>query len=175
MVKKMDDYENRMNDARFEKFDKLIAHNSNDKKFTLTLTVGIVICFAIMGSTMYIDSQNPATLMKYDHGLNISYSPVTSTYFIDYTNPNDTARYMMVNIGIMMTPDVYSTVFSKEVTAFPANISYTPSEPDYMHRVSVNLVKETGNYTYFYSNIPSDDNKMYEGIFKYLPDMKDFL
>ena len=35
------------------------------------------------------------------------------------------------------------------------------------HAVSVVIIKPTGNYTYFFSNNPGDDEKVYNAITKY--------
>lgn len=165
MVKKMDDYNNRMDDRRFEKFDRAITGNENDKKFATIITIGLIISFLWLVGSLFLESQKPP-VMKYDYGLNISYSPESSSYFIDYTNPNNTATSLIVDIKIPLGKD-YQSVYSREVKEFPTNISYRPSNSDYNHIVSVNIIKQSGNYTYFYSNVPSDDDKMYNGLFKY--------
>jgi hypothetical protein len=36
------------------------------------------------------------------------------------------------------------------------------------HAVSVVIIKQTGNYTYFFSNNPGDDERIYNGLTKYV-------
>lgn len=166
MVKEMDDYKSRIDDKRFEKFDRLIANNENDKKFAVTVVIGIIVSLSLLiGSALLTGEQsiNP----QYDYGLNISYSPAASSYFIEYTNPNETAKSLSVNIGILMSGTDYTTVYTKDVSTFPVNISYRPSNPGFSHKVAVNIVKDTGNYTYFYTNMPSDDDQLYKGLYQY--------
>lgn len=167
MVKEMDDYKSRMDDKRFEKFDRLIANNENDKKFAVTVAIGIIISLSLLIGSALLTGQE-AVAPQYDYGLNISYSPVASSYYIDYTNPNGTAQSLAVNIGILMSGTEYTTVYSKEVNEFPTNISYKPSNPAFSHKVSVNLVKDSGNYTYLYTNMPADDDQLYKGFYKYV-------
>ena len=129
MVKKMDDYANRMSDRRFEKFDKMIIPNNNDKKLSIILTIGLVISLLYLGSSLMTQSQAPAAL-KYEQGLNISYSPESSTYFIDYTNPKNDTTSMTIDVQIPRNDISYISTFSTEIKKFPANISYKPSNID---------------------------------------------
>jgi hypothetical protein len=160
------DYVNRMSDRRFEKFDKMILPNNNDKKLSIILTIGLVVSLIYLGSTLLTQSQAPSAL-KYEEGLNISYSPESSTYFIDYTNPKNESTNMMIDVQIPRTEISYMSVFSTETAKFPANISYKPSNTDLPHTVMVNIIKPNGNYSYFLNNVPGEENKMYEGFYKY--------
>jgi len=171
MVKKMDDYTNRMSDKRFEKFDRLISIEAinSEKKISYILTIGVIILLAGLGITTYMDMGKPLP-PKYDYGLNISYDPESSTYFVDYTNPNQTASMMDVNIEVPYFntgTSGYSTVYKTSTDIFPANISYKPYDKALEHAVSVVIIKPTGNYTYFFSNNPGDDEKVYNAITKY--------
>jgi hypothetical protein len=170
MVKKMDDYINRTNDKRFEKYDKMIAPDSSGKKQTIILSIGLAILLIIMGYNTFADMNKPAP-PKFDYGLNISYSPESSIYFIDYTNPNQTALEMNVNIDVPYFntgTSGYSSVYKTSTKEFPANISYIPYDKALEHVLTITLVKPMGNYTYYYSNNPGDDERIYNGLTKYV-------
>ena len=167
----MDNYPNRMSDKRFEKFDKMISIETikNEQKISYLLSMGIVILLIGLGVSTYMDMGKP-TPPKYDYGLNISYDPESSTYFIDYTNPNKTASDMNINIEIpyfTTKATEYSSVYKTSVNTFPANISYKPYNKDIEHAITVTIAKPTGNYTYFFTNNPGDDEKIYNAITKY--------
>ena len=40
------------------------------------------------------------------------------------------------------------------------------------HAISVTIIKSTGNYTYFFSNNPGDEERIYNGITKYIDQVK---
>ena len=168
----MDDYTNRMSDKRFEKFDRLISIEAinSEKKISYILTIGVIILLAGLGITTYMDMGKPLP-PKYDYGLNISYDPESSTYFVDYTNPNQTASMMDVNIEVPYFntgTSGYSTVYKTSTDIFPANISYKPYDKTLEHVVTITLVKSIGNYTYYFSNNPGDDERIYNGLTKYV-------
>ena len=170
----MDDFINRTNDKRFEKYDKMISPDNSGSKQTIILSIGLVILLIIMGYNTFIDMNKPAPL-KYDYGLNISYSSESSIYFIDYTNPNQTALEMDVNIDVpYFNTGIYgySSVYKTSTKEFPANISYKPYDKALEHAVSVVIIKPTGNYTYFFSNNPGDDERIYNGLTKYVDMVK---
>jgi len=167
MVKKMDNYSQRSNDKRFEKFDRLIEPNSNDKKLTVIITIGVIVSLVMMASSLITESQKPSAL-KYTQGLNISYSPESSLYYIDYTNPNNDTESMNIDIKIpLLTSSESMSVYNTQVTKFPSNTSYKPSNTDIPHTVSVNIIKQDGNYTYFFVNTPLEEDRLYDGLYKY--------
>jgi len=165
MVKKMDNYSKRMSDRRFEKFDRMIEPNNNDKKLTVIVTIGVIISLILMASSLITESQKPAAL-KYTKGLNISYDAKSSMYYIDYTNPLNDTSSMIVNVQVPYASEMI-TVYNTQTSKFPANISYRPSNTDIIHTVAVNLIKPNGNYTYFLTNIPIEEDRLYEGLYKY--------
>jgi hypothetical protein len=177
MVRNMDDYESRVSDDRFKKWDDLISQSDSGRKVSVILTIGSVICIVMLGMSLFSELGKP-TPQKYDYGLNISYDSPSSSYFIDYTNPNNTVSSIGVNVKIpYSTTDAsaYTTIYETSTSTFPVNISYKPYNKNMEHIVMVTLVKPTGNYTCFFTNVPSDDDKMYEnvivhtdGISKYL-------
>lgn len=167
----MDDYAERMNDRRFEKFDKLISPEfaKNEKRTTIILTIGIIILLVGLGISSYLEMGKP-TPPKYEYGLNISYNPESSVYFIDYTNPNQTASIMNVNIEVPYFntgTSGYSSVYKTSSSIFPTNISYKPYNKDIEHAITITITKPTGNYTYFFSNNPGDEERIYNGLTKY--------
>ena len=169
MVKGYDNYPERRNDDRFKKFDAIITNNDNSKKVTIILEIGIIICAVIFGISQLLQAVQPIP-PQYDLGLNISYDPQSSSYYINYTNPNQTTTSMDVIIKIIYstTPtSAYSTVYSTSINKFPSNISYIPSNKDMSHIITVTLTKSSGNYSYFFTNTPSDDDKLYVGVTQY--------
>ena len=164
----MDNYKERKNDNRFKKWDNAIKVNNNDRKVNIILIVGVIICSILMVSSLISQIGKP-TPMKYDYGLNISYDVHSSSYYIDYKNPNTTTTFMNVNIKTPYgsSEKEYTTVYSTSSSTFPVNISYKPYNKDYEHTISVILSKSSGNYTYTFTNIPSNDEKMYDGVTKY--------
>jgi hypothetical protein len=166
MVKKMDNYSQRSSDKRFEKFDRLIEPNSNDKKITAIITIGVIVSLILMGSSLITESQKPAAL-KYAQGLNISYNPETSLYYIDYTNPQNDTESITIDVRVPLSPTEYISAYNTQITKFPSNTSYKPSNTDVPHTVSVNIIKSDGNYTYFFVNTPMEEDKLYEGFYKY--------
>jgi len=167
MVKKMDDFTQRRinDDKRFEKFDRLIEPNNNDKKITTIITIGVIISLILMASSLITESQKPAAL-KYTQGLNISYDPKSSMYYVEYTNPKNDTNSIIVDVQVPYYSDMIS-VYSTQITKFPANISYKPSNTDIVHTVAVNVMKPDGNYTYFFTNTPIEEDRLYEGLYKY--------
>jgi hypothetical protein len=170
----MDDYVNRKSDKRFEKYDKMIAPDSSGNKQTIILSIGFAILLIMLGYNAFMEMDKPVPV-KYDYGLNISYSPESSIYFIDYTNPNQTAIEMDVNIDVPYFntgTSGYSSVYKTSTKEFPANISYKPYDKAIEHAISVTIIKSTGNYTYFFSNNPADEERIYNGITKYVDQVK---
>jgi len=166
MVKQMDNFSQRSNDKRFEKFDRLIEPNNNDKKITTIITIGVIVSLILMASSLITESQKPAAL-KYAQGLNISYSPETSLYYVDYANPLNDTESMMIDVRVPLSSTEYISVYNTQITKFPSNTSYKPSNTDVPHTVSVNIIKLDGNYTYFFVNTPMEEDKLYEGFYKY--------
>jgi hypothetical protein len=177
MAKHMDNYTNRIDDRRFEKWDRMISSNDNSKKVSIILTVGCIVSLLLLGSSFLIDMGKPIP-SKYDFGLNISYDPASSIYFIDYTNPNQTTTNLNVDIKVPYSTSyssAYSTVYTTTTSSFPTNISYKPYNKDMEHVVTVTLIKPAGNYTCFFSNTPSDDEKLYNGVTKYTDEIDRYL
>ena len=171
MVKKMDNYVERMSDKRFEKFDKMISIEAinNEKKISYILTIGVVILLIGLGISTYMDMGKPLP-PKYEYGLNVSYDPESSIYFIDYTNPNQTTSIMNVDIEVPYFnagTSGYSSVYKTSSNTFPTNISYKPYNKDIEHAITITITKPTGNYTYFFSNNPGDEERIYNGLTKY--------
>jgi len=166
MVKKMDNYSKRMSDRRFEKFDRMIEPNNNDKKLTIIVTIGVIVSLILMASSLITESQKPSAL-KYTKGLNISYDPKSSLYYVDYTNPLNDTTSMSVDVQVPYTSSDMMSVYNTQITKFPANISYKPSNTDIPHTVAVNIIKPNGNYTYFFTNTPIEEDRLYEGLYKY--------
>jgi hypothetical protein len=171
MVKKMDNYAERMSDRRFEKFDRMISVEAinHEKRISYILTIGVVVLLIglMISSVMNLGKPVPP---KYDYGLNMSYDPETSTYFVDYTNPNQTASNMNVNIEVPYFntgTSGYSSVYKTSTDTFPANISYKPYDKGIEHAITVTIMKQTGNYTYFFTSNPSDEERIYNGLTKY--------
>jgi hypothetical protein len=167
MVKKMDNYSQRSSDKRFEKFDRLIEPNNNDKKITTIITIGVIVSLILMASSLITESQKPAAL-KYAQGLNISYSPENSLYYIDYSNPYNDTKSISIDVRVPLSSTEYISVYNTQITKFPSNTSYKPSNTDILHTVSVNIIKQDGNYTYFFTNTPMEEDKLYEGFYKYV-------
>jgi hypothetical protein len=179
MVRNMDDYATRQDDSRFAKWDAIISatKDNNSKKVTAILTIGSIICIIMLGSSL-ITSVGKPTPQKYDYGLNITYDPQSSLYFIDFTNPNNTVSSMYVNIKIPYsteTTSTYTTSYETSTSVFPANISYKPYSKDMEHVITVTLNKNNSNYTYFFINTPDNDDKIYDGITKYTDGMNKYL
>jgi hypothetical protein len=179
MVKKMDNYVERTSDRRFEKFDKLISPEfaNNERRTTIILTIGIVILLIGLGISSYLNMSKPSP-PKYDFGLNISYDPESSSYFIDYTNPNSTASNMSVNIEVPYFNNGvsgYSSVYKTSSSIFPTNISYKPYNKDIEHAIIITITKPTGNYTYFFSNNPGDEERIYNGLTKYTNEIDKYM
>lgn len=172
----MDDYQSRKSDERFKKWDDAMSSSDDHYKMNIVLSIGVFICMIMLASSIYTKMGDPIP-QKYDYGLNISYDSQSSVYYIDYTNPNKTTSQLNVNIKIpYSTSDVsaYTTIYETSTSSFPSNISYKPYNKDMEHIVMVTLVKPNGNYTCFFSNIPNDDEKMYNGITQYIDRTKKY-
>jgi hypothetical protein len=131
----------------------------------------------MLGSSMAMNIGKP-TPQKYDYGLNISYEPQSSSYYIDFTNPNNTVSSLYVNIKIPYsteTASTYTTVYETSTSSFPANISYKPYSKDMEHIITVTLNKNNSNYTYFFTSTPYNDDKIYDGVTKYTDEMNKYL
>lgn len=176
MNKKIDNFTQRRinDDRRFEKFDRLIEPNNNDKKITTIITIGVIVSLILMASSLITESQKPA-ILKYTQGLNISYDPQSSLYYIDYTNPNNDTKSIMIDVSVPLSSTEFVSVYNTQVTKFPSNTSYKPSNTDVPHTVSVNILKVDGNYTYFFINTPIEDDRLYEGLFKYTKPISDMI
>lgn len=177
MVRNMDDYESRSRDDRFKKWDDIISSSDNNRKVSTILVIGTIVCLVMLGSSAIMNIGKP-TPQKYDYGLNISYDPQSSLYYIDYTNPNNTVSSLYTNIKIPYsteTTSTYTTVYETSTSTFPANISYKPYSKDMEHIITITLTKSNSNYTYFFTNTPDTDDKMYDGITKYSDGINKYL
>jgi hypothetical protein len=177
MVKNMDDYNNRHDESRFAKWDKMITSSDNNKKVSAILIIGSIICLIMLSSSFIINMGKP-TPQKYDYGLNISYEPQSSFYYIDFTNPNNTVSSMYVSIKIPYsteTASTYTTIYETSTSTFPTNISYKPYSKNMEHIITTTLTKNNSNYTYFFTNTPDNDDKLYDGITKYTENINSYL
>jgi len=131
----------------------------------------------MLGGSLISELGKP-TPQKYDFGLNISYDSPSSSYYVDFTNPNNTVSSMDVNVKIpYSTSDTssYTTIYETSASSFPSNISYKPYNKNMEHIIMVTLVKPTGNYTCFFTNVPGDDDKMYENVVKHTNEISKYL
>lgn len=178
MVKSKDDYERRQDDSRFKKFDQLIDPTSNDKQYII-LVIGISLMFCLLSAPFLlklVSEPDPVALTnnEYEKGLNISYIPKDKVVSISFTNPNNDTLAMATSIKIPFDTQTaiptYMTVYESTATKFPSTINYTPSEKisEINHFVMVTLIKESGNYSYVYTVSPQTENKMWDGVGKYI-------
>jgi hypothetical protein len=169
-MKKMDDYAARMDDSRFSKYDKMIAPDNSENKVTIILTIGLIVLAMYMVGSFYLDMNKPVP-PKYEYGLNITYDPQVSWYIVDYTNPNKTATNLTVDVSVPygLNGEYIPVYKSASVTTeYPVNISYMPYDKSYEHVITVVINKPTGNFTYFYRSNPGDEEKIYNGVTKYI-------
>lgn len=178
MVKAKSDYNRRMDDSRFEKFDKALDPSNNQKQYYILVAGIVLLCgfFAITTSLNYMDTTNQpgGDTPNFEKGLNISYTPDNKMFSIKFDNPNNDTMNLNTNIKIPFDTESatmpYLTVYEYSTSEFPANITYLPApkSSNIAHTVTVTLVKYTGNYTYAYSIIPDTENKMWEGTGQYI-------
>ena len=177
MIKAKSDYDRRMDDSRFEKFDKAVDPSNNQKQYYILIAGIILLCgfFAITTSINYMNtSAQPGDITNYEKGLNISYNPDDKLFYILFSNPNNDTYNLATNIKIPFDSQSatvpYLTVYEYSTSNFPANITYAPASKasNIAHTVTVTLVKSTGNYTYAYSIIPDTENKMWQGTGQYI-------
>lgn len=176
MVKSKTDYDKRMDDSRFENFDKVLDPSYGQKQFNILIAGIIVICCILFVTTAlnYIEPAKQAESSLYEDGLNISYIPHDKLFHITFTNPkSDTtgiSTIIKVPLDSMASPITYITVYEYSTTKFPANITYAPSSKasSATHTVLITLLKPSGNYTYTYSIVPDTENRMWQGTGKYI-------
>lgn len=177
MVKAKSDYDRRMDDSRFEKFDKAVDPSNNQKQYYILIAGIILLCgfFAITTSINYMNtSAQPGDTTSFEKGLNISYKPDEKIFSITFSNPDNDTTHLITDIKIpfdtQSTTMPYLTVYEYSTSEFPVNITYTPApkSSNIGHSVTVTLVKSTGNYTYTYSIIPDTENKMWQGTGQYI-------
>lgn len=177
MVKVKDDYDKRMDDSRFTKFDKVLDPAYGQKQFNI-LIIGLLFIGSILfitTATNYIGSSNQtANATLYEDGLNMVYVPEERLFHISFTNPHNDTTSLSTLIQIPFDSQSQSTsylsVYEYSISKFPINITYSPSSSvaELNHIVTITLIKETGNYTYTYSIIPETEDKMWQGTGKYL-------
>lgn len=178
MVKANDNnYDKRIDDSRFKKFDKVLDPSRGQKQFYILL-IGILVIggiFLISTSMNYLDTSiQSADPVLYEKGLNMSYSPNEKLILISFSNPNnDTSKLLtviQVPFDTTQTAIRYIPVYEYSSSDFPLNITYAPSQKisNINHVILITLIKETGNYTYTYSVIPDTENKLWQGTGKYV-------
>lgn len=178
MVKAKSDYDKRMDDSRFTKFDKVLDPAYGQKQYYILVIGLILICTMLIIPVIltYVNSSHQSEVeLIYEDGLNISYTPSEKLMYITFTNPNnDTLRLITL---IQVPYDInsqsnlrYIPAYEYSTSKFPVNITYSPSPKiaNLQHITLVTLIKETGNYTYTYSVIPDTENKLWEGTGKYV-------
>lgn len=176
MVKSKDDYDRRSDDSRFKNFDKVLDPSYGQKQYYILIVGILIVCsmFIISAILTSIIAKDTETDILYEEGLNISYIAEDKIFSIQFTNPkSDTLMLSTVIKTPFDTQSVnpsYLTVYEYSSSKFPTTINYTPSTKiaTINHFVTVTLLKETGNYTYTYSAIPETENKMWDGIGKYI-------
>jgi hypothetical protein len=176
MVKPKENYDKSSDDSRFEKFDKILDPTYSQKQFYI-LAIGIFVVCCIFAATTIINSLNAIETVKtspYEDGLNISYIAKDKVFSITFTNPHsDTisaSTIIQVPFDAQSSNPSYIKVYEYSSSDFPIRINYTPSQSvsTVNHYVTVTLIKDTGNYTYFYTAVPESENKMWDGIGKYI-------
>jgi len=178
MVKAKDDYDKRMDDSRFAKFDKVLDPTYGQKQFNILiiglLFIGSLIFVTTAVNYIGISSQNVTNTTLYEEGLIMSYSPEEKLFHISFTNPhNDTtslSALIKIPFDSQSPTNPYLSVYDYSTSTFPVNITYAPAAKvlNVNYISIVTLVKETGNYTYTYIVIPDTENKMWQGTGKYL-------
>jgi hypothetical protein len=176
MVKAKTNYDKRMDDSRFENFDKVLDPSYGQKQFNI-LIIGIIVICCILFITTTLNYLEPTKHIEpslYEDGLNISYIPSDKLFHITFSNPKvDTlgmSTIIKAPLDSTTSPATYITVYEYSTTEFPANITYYPSikASSATHTVLITLLKSSGNYTYTYSIIPDTENRMWDGTGKYI-------
>ena len=176
MVKSKTDYDKRMDDARFENFDKVLDPSYGQKQFNILIAGIIVICCILFVTTAlnYIEPTKTNETSLYEDGLTISYIPNDKLFKIEFTNPKEDTTGLSTTIKVpfdsMTSQITYINVYEYSTTKFPTNITYIPSvkSSSATHTVMVTLLKDSGNYTYTYSILPDTENRMWQGTGKYV-------
>lgn len=164
MVRIKGDYERRKSDDRFKDYDEQLQTYSsdNDKKQFVILIIGVIVCLSMMAYSLFMELQKPVEL-KYEPGLNISYSPESSLYIIEYTNPSDDTTSANIQIKTIILDTInMATNYDYTTNKFPLNVTYKPYDKNIQYYIFITLNKNTGNYTYTYVNVPSSDDAIYK-------------
>ena len=183
MVKSKDDYNRRIDDSRFKKFDQLIDPSYGDKQYII-LIIGIIVASPLLIGPLIIKTitLSPETEVienQYEKGLNMTYIPKDKIFSVSFTNPSEDTLSMVTIVKIpfdmQTSTPTYMTVYESTTSKFPSTINYTPSEKvsDINHFIMVTLIKESGNYSYVYTAVPRAENRLWEGAGKYINGVTD--
>jgi len=181
MVKSREDREKESN-LRFEKYDVVMDPSYGQKQYYV-LVAGIILVSSLILLNALFTMSNTEVKSKilYEEGLNISYIPEDKLISVSFTNPKSDTLALSTIIQVPFDTNAqfpsYLTVYEYSSSEFPKTINYTPSVSvsNLNHFVTVTLLKKTGNYTYVYVAVPENENKLWDGMGKYVKNVENIV